>query len=251
MTRGAEEIRVVQALAARGVNDCEISRRTGVPRTTVRDWRSGRVPGQAGVAAWPAVHCDRCSGTQPRFPGAAYAYLLGIYLGDGCLSEHPRAYRLRITLDARYPEIVRECVAAIESVRPGRPVRAANHGNARCVEVSSYWQHWPCLFPQHGRGKKHLRPIQLERWQATIVASQPRPFLRGLIHSDGCRIVANDRGRLTARYSFSNRSDDIKQLFCRSLDAVGVHWTRPCDRKIAVYRKDSVAILDRFIGPKA
>ena len=78
----------------------------------------------------------------------------------------------------------------------------------------------------------------------------PRPFLRGLIHSDGCRVVANDRGRLAPRYLFSNRSEDIKGLFCDSLDALGVRWTRPSEMQFAVYRNDSVAILDRFIGPK-
>jgi hypothetical protein len=173
-----------------------------------------------------------------------------MYLGDGCLSKHPRAFKLRIVLDAKYPGIIAECVAAIQVVRPGRPVWRGKHGSNRCVEISNYWQHWPCLLPQHGPGKKHLRPIELEPWQAEIVAARHHLFVRGLIHSDGCRIVANDRGRLTARYHFSNRSEDIKALFCRSLDAIDVRWTRPSDRQIAIYRKDSVARLDRFIGPK-
>jgi hypothetical protein len=24
-----------------------------------------------------------------------------------------------------------------------------------CTEVASYSKHWPCLFPQHGPGRKH------------------------------------------------------------------------------------------------
>lgn len=79
---------------------------------------------------------------------------------------------------------------------------------------------------------------------------EPWGFLRGLIHSDGCRIVANDRGAASTRYHFSNRSEDIKWLFCNSLDLIGVRWTRPSDRQIAIYRKDAVACLDEFIGPK-
>jgi hypothetical protein len=106
------------------------------------------------------------------------------------------------------------------------------------------------LFPQHGPGRKHERPIHLEPWQGAIVVRYPHLFVRGLIHSDGCRIVANDRGRLTARYHFSNLSDDIKTLYCLALGQLGVRWTRPCDKQIAVYRKASVAVLDRFIGPK-
>ena len=143
-------------------------------------------------------------------------------------------------------------------MRPRHPSSAAesahlagNAWNHPVIEVASHWQHWPCLFPQHGAGRKHLRPIRLAPWQKAIVGRNRKPLVRGLIHSDGCRIIANDRGRLTARYHFSNLSEDIKALFCESLDAMGVHWTRPCDRQIAIYRKNDVACLDRFIGPKS
>lgn len=81
-----------------------------------------------------------------------------------------------------------------------------------------------------------------------------RPFLRGLIHSDGTRIVATERkgsyARRAPRYAFSNRSEDIKQLFCESCDALEIHWTRPSEHQIAIYRKASVARLDEFVGPK-
>ena len=113
-----------------------------------------------------------------------------------------------------------------------------------------YWTHWPCLFPQHGPGRKHLRPIVLEEWQQRIVSKYRRELLRGLIHSDGCRIIANDRGRPSVRYHFSNLSEDIKSIYCESLDALGIPWTRPCDKQIAVYKKEAAARLDSFIGPK-
>lgn len=114
-----------------------------------------------------------------------------------------------------------------------------------------YSKHWPCLFPQHGPGRKHERQIELEAWQQDHVARNPRPLLRGLIHSDGCRVVANDRGVISVRYHFSNRSEDIKRIFCDALDLMDIAWTRPCDRQIAIYRKACVARLDKFIGPKA
>jgi hypothetical protein len=90
-----------------------------------------------------------------------------------------------------------------------------------------YWNHWPCLFPQHGPGRKHDRRIQLEAWQEAIVERNREPLVKGLIESDGCRVVANDRGLRSVRYHFSNRSEDIKQLYCESLDALGIRWTRP------------------------
>jgi hypothetical protein len=39
-----------------------------------------------------------------------------------------------------------------------------------------------------------LRTIELVAWQRAIIDEQRKQFVRGLIHSDGCRIVANDRG---------------------------------------------------------
>jgi hypothetical protein len=106
------------------------------------------------------------------------------------------------------------------------------------------------LFPQHGRGKKHERAIHLLGWQDELVGQHRCAFVRGLIESDGCRVVANDRGVASIRYHFSNRSEDIKRLYCESLDALGIQWTRPCSKQIAVYRKSSTARLDEFVGPK-
>jgi hypothetical protein len=45
--------------------------------------------------------------------GAAYSYVLGLYLGDGHLATFPRTRCLRIYLDARYPEIVRAGAGAV------------------------------------------------------------------------------------------------------------------------------------------
>jgi LAGLIDADG-like domain len=117
--------------------------------------------------------------------------------------------------------------------------------------VSHYSKHWPCLLPQHVRGPKHLRPIRLEHRQEVLVKQSTEEFIRGLIDSDGCRVVANDRGVRSARYHFSNRSEDFLGLFTRGLDNLEIPWTRPSRYIIAVYRKAAVARLDEFVGPKS
>jgi hypothetical protein len=58
-----------------------------------------------------------------------------------------------------------------------------------CTEVKSTSKHWPCLFPQHGPGRKHDRTIELAPWQRAIVEAHPGDFARGLFHSDGWRGV--------------------------------------------------------------
>lgn len=250
--RGDDEINSALVLVESGLNDCEVARRTGIPRSTVREWRAaGWRAGQLPARGRRLQTCEGCEGGYPNPPAGAYAYLLGLYLGDGCISRHPRTYRMRLFLDARYPGIVEECVAALEAIVPAKTAWRGFHGNERCVEVGMSWNHWPCFFPQHGPGRKHLRPILLAPWQEAIVDSQHRPFLRGLIHSDGCRVVANDRGRASVRYHFANLSEDIKALYSASLDSLGIPWTRPNAKDIAVYRKRAMARLDEFIGPKA
>ncbi len=158
-------------------------------------------------------------------------------------------WHLRITLDKKYPGIIDRCRTAIDLLMPGQ--HASIHPQRTGCVVSLYSKHWPCLLPQHGPGKKHLRPIRLEGWQELIVKDATEEFIRGLIDSDGCRVVANDRGVRSVRYHFSNRSDDIRGLFTAALDALGIPWTRPSQYVIAIYRKAAVARLDEFVGPKS
>ncbi len=114
------------------------------------------------------------------------------------------------------------------------------------------------MFPQHGPGRKHERRIELEPWQRGIVTQHPGRFLRGLFHSDGCRItnwtVRKVAGRPKRfeypRYFFSNKSSDILELCEWALDLLGVDHRRNRPDMISVARKESVAILDVHVGPK-
>jgi hypothetical protein len=180
----------------------------------------------------------------------AYTQLLGLYLGDGCLSGHPRdVFKLRVSLDARYPGVMEECADAIREVMPGSRVNSVNYGT--WFEFYSYSKSWPCLFPQHGLGKKHERPIRLTAWQWELVRRRPDRMLRGLLHSDGCRFVNTGRGGWAhPRYAFNNTSLDIRAIFCAACELIGVQWTTSANRTIYVSRKDDVALLDLFVGPK-
>lgn len=182
--------------------------------------------------------------------GEDYAYLLGLYLGDGCISAHARGvFKLRIKLDVRYPGIISSCEAAMHAVMPhNRTARLTKPDS--WTEVYCYSQHWPCLFPQHGPGKKHRRPIEIVDWQVEFVKAAPEQFLKGLVHSDGCRFENTGRdGWRAPRYSFSNRSDDIIALFCWACELLGLRWTES-KNTIYVSRKADVARMDEFIGPK-
>jgi hypothetical protein len=118
-----------------------------------------------------------------------------------------------------------------------------------CVEVYAYWKAGPCLLPQHGPGRKHNRPIVLAPWQVALVDRHAEQLLRGLIHSDGCRFINTGTNWRHPRYSFSNRSADIRGIFCDACARLGLRWTT-CPHTVYVSRKSDVARLDEFIGPK-
>lgn len=250
--RGQQERTKVRELVQTGLNDCAVSRATGVPRTTVRMWRTEDFRPPAFDS-----ECVRCRGEGDGGdapPGASYAYLLGAYLGDGHILRHARTWGLTVYLDSRYPQILHEVAEAMEAVMPGKTASRALHPTSAMVRVAMYSNHWPCLFPQHGSGRKHERPIYLADWQQRIVDDNHEPFLRGLIHSDGCRHINRvwhgSKAYEYPRYHFTNASADIRALFCASCDALGIAWRRMNARNISVARREAVAALDEFIGPK-
>jgi hypothetical protein len=50
---------------------------------------------------------------------------------------------------------------------------------------------------------------------------------------------------------FTNVSTDILTILTDALDLLEVHWTQTTARDIAVSRRDDVAFLDSFVGPKS
>jgi hypothetical protein len=188
--------------------------------------------------------------------GRTYVYLLGLYLGDGNLTFNGRSYQLRLTLDASYPGIVDAGASAVRNLVPHGRVHTRSRSGAVIVEAG--WKCRPELLPQHGPGPKHTRAIVLAAWQGALVDAYPADFLRGLIHSDGCRVVnrfavdlpSGRREYAHTRYFFTNRSSDIRRLFGEQCERLGVRWTRSNYKTISVSTRRSVALLDGFIGPK-
>ena len=233
------------ALVARGVNDCEVARRLGVPRTTVRDWRRPRYFANFDC-------CPRCwHRLRPlAFCDADYAELLGLYLGDGHISALERTQRMRIFLDSKYATVVDEAEALLRRCFPHNPVgRALVHDGSEAI-LFVHSGHLSCLFPQHGPGKKHDRPIALEPWQQRIVSTAPWAFLRGCIRSDGC-VFVNRTGRYEyLSYGFTNYSSDILDLFESTCLEQGLR-PRRYSKAIRLNRRDDVARLLAHVGVKS
>jgi len=100
VTRSARDRSTVRDLLARGLPDREVSAISGVPPVTVGRWRR----------SWPAIEIR----WRPAHE-QSYAYLLGLYLGDGCVLVSKRGQvLLRICLDAGYPAVIDDAWTAMQ-----------------------------------------------------------------------------------------------------------------------------------------
>ena len=189
---------------------------------------------------------------------APYCYLLGLYLGDGCIgTSAAHSPQLTLTLDAQYSKIIDAAVEAMETSMP-----EANVGTCRgpgMIKVYSSHPAWLEAFPQHGPGRKHTRVIELAEWQQALTHEYPQELVRGLIHSDGSRATNRFKTKLPSgrvaeysyvRYFFTNYSADIRRIFCDHCDLLGIRWTQSSFKNISIANRESVTRLDSFIGPK-
>jgi len=241
---GAEVRRLARDLIADGYSIRATGSQLGVSRAAIREWMMQ-----------PQVAPPRCPA--PPLSSPEYSALFGFYLGDGCISRNSRTFSLRISCDAAYPNIVAEVEQLIVHIHPERRTYLVRAPGVTVVQ--SYWNHWPCLFPQHGPGRKHERELGMTAWQWAIVQNEPAEFLRGLFHSDGCRtnnwatrMVRGEKRRYDyPRWQFTNASEEILGWCGDALDLLGLAWRRSGPRTISVSRGADVARLDGLIGLKS
>ena len=228
-----------------GNRDREIARRLGLPRSTVTYMRHARRTSTHEI-------CPRCwkRGRTIEFAPPDYAELLGLYLGDGCISRAGRVHRLRLALDVRYPQIIEQTGLLLARCFPNCSIATVAADAGATAVLSVYSSHLPCLFPQHAVGKKHERRLVLEDWQQRIVEREPWAFLRGCIRSDGCTFINRTGPYRYLTYDFCNYSADIRTMFTWACDLVDLRY-RATGTRVRINRRESVARLQEHVGIKA
>jgi hypothetical protein len=247
-----ETVAEARRLYDSGLRIQDVARAMRLPQRTVHHWCRGTR--RSGRTRRDLTTCPRC--TASPLDRERYAYLLGMYLGDGHITQSLRSHRLWIFCADAWPGVIAEVVHAMGTVLTSSSVSTVRRTG--CVAVASYSKHWTCLFPQHGPGMKYQRAIVLEPWQEQIVREHSAAFVRGLFHSDGCRTVNRTRAVVNGaekvyeypRWMFSNRSEDIHRLCEAALDRLGIAHRRSRADTISVARRDAVALMDRLVGPK-
>ncbi len=129
-----------------GHETLKVAKLTGFPRSTVRYW--SRIDHRPAQLSRPDY-----TGWRPAFEAnASYSYLLGLYLGDGCLTRSgKRRHRLVLTLDRWYPRIIDEAGRAIESLFAG--VHVCHNKRPGCIAVCANHAALPHAFLKTGRGE--------------------------------------------------------------------------------------------------
>ena len=186
-------------LVAAGVNDCEVGRRLGVARTTVRHWRWAKerdAPARAlcwrcwqptrRVAAEPPPTTRSCSGST-----SAMATSRPCRAASACASRWTRNTRDR-----------RRGRGAAEARVPGVPGRPGRRG--RRIDGGALGLPPPPLVPvpaaRPGQ-EAPAAPSSSSRGSTTSSRSAPWAFVRGCIRSDGCSFINR-----TGRYAYLSSS---------------------------------------------
>jgi hypothetical protein len=180
------------ALSEHGLYDREVSQSTGVPLSTVREWRTGRRRA-FGADKRRKRACPRCDGVSLN--EQTYSYLRGLYLGDDLITRHRKGvFALSIFSCDAWPGLLTAAKRAMQEVLPASKVFTG----VNATERSSATEHW-YEYP---------------------------------------------------RYLFSNKSTDILGLCGAALDRLEVEWRFARPDVISVAKREAVARLDAFVGPK-
>ena len=259
-------------LLGEGKRIIEVVQLTGLTRSCVNNWRRGFGKthmneniqiGRTSIED-PVEYLCSMNSLVDRFDiFNAYSFILGMYLGDGCISPMGRTKCLQIALDNKYPnliELVRSNLKLIFNREPSVYDRSVDRGQkyiSNSIHMKIYSINLGILFPHEGSGSKHLRKIELTEWQKRII--NPSQLVKGLMMSDGSYFHCNTYNR--DNYSFCNASKDICRILTEMLDILGIKYNSHTKKKIGVKgtvlkthvnvnRREEVKKLHDLIGDK-
>ncbi|TXG77042.1 hypothetical protein E6Q11_03455 [Candidatus Dojkabacteria bacterium] len=206
----------------------QIAKELGVGESTVFYWKQNNfTTGTRTISTTKEDIINICKSCAPY-----YVYILGCYLGDGCISQFPRTKKLEIFSGSAHPSIIDDQIRSLNILFNQNKVNSIKHPSYNMYTITVYNKSLDQYFPQHGQGKKHDRNILLTDWQTELVEEHTDCFIKGLIATDGCLFNASNRikkdGSKTdlPSYQFTNKSMDIINLYTSSLDRLGIHYTK-------------------------
>ena len=231
-----------------GLNNSQLSKKFNIPRTTIKYWTENKYNNHNHNENLKIKNIDDYLIGKNK----CYSYILGIYLGDGCISKAKKSYKIRIALDEKYYNIIEECEKNFKELFPSSSVGIYKVKNKNMYFVNVYSCNLLELFPQHGDGLKYKRDIKLEKFQYDIIDDVQ--LIKGLIHSDGCLYKANNKGYISFFYNFTNMSKNIIDILCGSLDNININYKINKHKNdvylVNIYKQKDFIKLYSLIGTK-
>jgi hypothetical protein len=229
MKYSIEQVERAKSLKNEGRNFSEIARIMNIPRPSLKYFFSEKHKTTRGV--------DKTIDYSYIIDNnlvKEYSYILGLYLGDGHISNMGRSYRLRFSLDCKYTKLNEFAKEMLQKLFSDNKINILNVDNSWIV-LSVYNKYIiKGLFPQIGDGKKHTRDISLKDWQWNII--DYNYLFLGLFHSDGCYYLNSKQKKYY--YQFSNKSKDLIDTFKKCCEYLNLKYYF-----INNYSKESFSII--------
>lgn len=207
------------ALRRRGYSLRLIALELGVSASTVRHHVRDVVVGDVARVNRVYQRGKQLTGALP--PSDDLAYFLGVFSGDGSLTRQPRTFKLSISCDGRYPDLIEKYVRLIERLA-GRVPKVASRKGGNYFEIYLYGCDLPVLLGVPC-GAKSSNGYSVPGW----IFTQPsylKGFVRGLIETDGNVYHEYRNGGWFSRCRFTATHEPIMQAFLRATTLLGYNF---------------------------
>ena len=175
-----------------------------------------------------------------------YSYLLGVYLGDGCISRAPRTFRLEIYMNAKDTRVIRQTADAMRELLP------RNRVGFRCrpsvVVVKLVFESVATTVSTAWAG-----PQALAADRPRVVAARDRGAASGRFRAGLPRLrrvspPANRSWSQLSRVLVPQPLRGHRDAVATACDLAGLRWRRSNRETITIARRHDVARLDELMA---
>lgn len=154
----------------------------------------------------------------PPEPSVEFAYLIGVVAGDGCITRAGHVFKLEISCDAAYPNLIKTYQALITQVT-GLAAAVYKVHNRNCFRVVANSATMPSIlgFPP---GAKSENGFTIPEWIFENT-EYVKALLRGLIETDGAVAKVFRHNGWYWHIHFCAKHPGIMSSFMRAVNILG------------------------------
>ncbi len=208
----------VRALRSQGWSLNKIAEHLRVSQSTVRHHTKNMA--RRAPTEKRAYRRANMSDGEPLLPSVDLAYLIGVICGDGCIVSMPRTFTLSVSCDTFYPELITTYTALVTKLLK-RPASVYTNPEGTCTQVRLSDKHLPQMLGLLAGKKAQDYPVPEWIWSDLDYV---RPFLRGLIETDGNIYHEYRNNGWCSRCIFTAKIESIMTAFLRGTSMLGYEF---------------------------